>query len=544
MSIIQTLLIIFGLLNLAFAGFLYAHSNKKAVVTFYALISVFASLWSLATLGTGIEGLPFSIFILAAQGHYIFGYLAYLSFFWFALFYPTKPHRSLIWPILFSGVTLVYIVAIPTTQVLFLNLQIGDTLAQRIIFNTQGYIVFITMLSIVFFAGILLLLRKLSQTENEERFREFDPYQIYFALLANFIAGILGITLNLILPLYGNFSLFYVNPILVTIALTSIGLYNLLKYNLFNAKVVLTEFFTAGIWIVFLARLVLSTSSNERIINGILLLISIFFGIFLIQSVIREVKIRQEVERLAKDLEKANERLKELDKQKTEFVSIASHQLRSPLTAIKGYSSLILEGSYGKITKGASEAVRKIFDSSRYMAASIEDFLSVSRIELGTVKYDLKEIDAVKMVEEVIGELTPAVHEKKLNLEVIGKCKSPCMIRGDIGKLRQVILNLVDNSIKYTPKGGITVTVETEMTRKVIRITITDTGVGIPPDVIPTLFKKFARAKNANEVNVMGTGLGLFVAKQFVEAHKGRIWAESPGQGKGSSFIIELPLFQ
>jgi signal transduction histidine kinase len=294
--------------------------------------------------------------------------------------------------------------------------------------------------------------------------------------------------------------------------------------------------------VFFFVQLLLSDSMQALMINIVLFGVITAIGLLLIKSVQAEVEAREKVERLAKDLEKANARLKELDRQKTEFVSIASHQLRSPLTAIKGYASLLLEGSYGKVSVAGTDAIKKIFDSSRYMAASIEDFLSVSRIELGTAKYDMKPLDAASMAKEVTEELIPAAKDKQLELAFKDRCDGKCSIVGDIGKLRQVVLNLIDNSIKYTPKGGITVTTELDSVKRVVRIMITDTGVGIPTEVMPTLFKKFSRAKNANEVNVMGTGLGLFVAKQFVEAHKGKLWAESLGQGKGSSFIIELPL--
>jgi len=540
MSLVQTLLIIFSLLNLAFAMFLYLHGNKRTVITFYALISVFASLWSLSALATGIDSLPELYFLPALYGHYIFGYCAYLSFFWFAFFYPARNGKSIRAPLILTFLSGAFLLLIPATQLMF-TVTTGSTLAERISFTEPGYIIFIIMLSAVFFLGLFVLLSKLNATDHSIRFKDLDKYQIYFAIMTNFIAGIFGITLNLILPLFGNFDFFYVNPILVTIALMGIGLYNLVKYRLFNTKVVLAEFFTAGIWVVFLTRIV-QPGKSSLMVDIILFIGTIIFGVFLIQSVNREVNAREELDRLAKELTRTNERLKELVRQKTEFVSIASHQLRSPLTAIKGYASLLLEGSYGMLSPEQKGALKKVFDSSTYMAASIEDFLSVSRIELGTVKYDMKEHNAKDLIKEVVEELLPAAHERKLNLEFIGKCDGECLITADIGKLRQVILNLVDNSIKYTPKGGITVTVEKEENKKVARITITDTGVGIPSEVMPTLFKKFSRAKNANEVNVMGTGLGLYVAKQFVEAHKGRVWAESNGQGKGSSFIVEIPL--
>ena len=318
--------------------------------------------------------------------------------------------------------------------------------------------------------------------------------------------------------------------------------YAIIKYQLFSIKVLLTQALTLIILIVQFAKLFSETSRNAQVIDGLVLFFTFVFGFFLVRSVRKEVEQREHIQKLAKDLEVANTHLKELDRQKTEFVSIASHQLRSPLTAIKGYSSLVLEGSFGKIPKKATEAIEKIFSSSKYMAVSIEDFLNVSRIELGTIKYDNKEFDIAKMVGEVVSELQPAVTEKKLTLVFKNECVGGCTIKGDQGKLRQVILNLVDNAMKYTPKGGISVTTKINSGDKSVRIEVTDTGVGIPPKVLPTLFAKFVRASNANEVNVMGTGLGLYVAKQFVEAHGGRVWAESEGQDTGATFIVEFPL--
>jgi signal transduction histidine kinase len=540
MDALQILLIIFGLLNLAFAGSLYLHSTRQAVVTWYVLISFFASLWTLSTLLTGIDGLPFSYFVIALHGHYIFGFLAYLSFFWFAIFYPTTLRPAVPFAVLLSSAVLVFLAAIPFTNLIFTEITPGETLSRSITFNERGYIAFILFLSGVFFTGLLTLIYRFHRSEGEHH--TFNSYQIYLAILSNLLAGTLGITFNLIFPLYGNFSLFYVNPIFVTVALTVIGFYNLIKYRLFNTRIVLAEFFTAGIWIVFFTRFVLSETANEGLINGILFLSALVFGFFLIQSVMREVKQREEIERLADDLKKANERLKELDKLKSEFVSIASHQLRSPLTSIKGYASLVLEGSYGAVPPSVQEAVQKIFDSSKLMALSVEDFLNVSRIEQGRMKYEMSPFDLAHLTQIVIDEMIPVVQGKGLVLRFSTDSEETYMIKADLGKIKQVLANLIDNAVKYTPAGSITVSLTRIKERSLVRIAVKDTGVGIPQHALPKLFERFVRAENANTVNISGTGLGLYVAKQMVEAHKGKIWAESGGEGKGSVFYVELPL--
>lgn len=239
------------------------------------------------------------------------------------------------------------------------------------------------------------------------------------------------------------------------------------------------------------------------------------------------------------DLNLANNKLKELDRQKTEFVSIASHQLRSPLTAIKGYSSMMLEGSFGELGKKANDAVHVIFQSSQKLVMVIEDFLNVTRIELGSMKYTMETIDLADVTKKVVGELEMIIKNKGLTLD-FNTDEVDSKVNADSGKIAQVIGNIIDNAAKYTPEGGIKVSVV--RLGDMVRFQSEDTGIGMEAEVIPKLFQKFIRADGAGKTNIIGTGLGLYVAKQIVEAHGGKIWAESDGPGKGSRFIVELPV--
>jgi signal transduction histidine kinase len=262
---------------------------------------------------------------------------------------------------------------------------------------------------------------------------------------------------------------------------------------------------------------------------------------------------REKIEALAKDLETANKslgkantdlasannKLKELDVMKSEFLSFASHQIRAPLTAIKGYASLLLEGDFGEMAEPVTGAVHTIFQSCQNLVVIVNEFLDISRIEQGRMKYDMVDFDVKKLTEDTLHELRPNIDKAHLESSFKGDDKDYNW-HGDLGKVKQVIGNIIDNSIKYTPTGSISVKVSRD--DKNILITVSDTGIGISAEDIPKLFEKFSRAKDANKTNVIGTGLGLFVAKQMIEAHKGRVWVESPGQGKGSSFYIELPV--
>lgn len=231
------------------------------------------------------------------------------------------------------------------------------------------------------------------------------------------------------------------------------------------------------------------------------------------------------------------ETLAEVDRLKDEFLSIASHQLRAPITAVRGYAANLSEGVYGPVPKELQEPLDVILESSRLMANSIEDYLNISRIDQGRMKFEKSSFDIADLAKKVVTELGPIATKK--HLELLTDIPENVMVAADVGKIKQVITNLVDNSIKYTEKGSVTVAVAER--EKSVRVSIVDTGIGISKAEIETLFEKFKRARGANKVNTTGTGLGLYVAKQLVEGHGGHIWVESDGPGKGSSFIFELP---
>ncbi len=241
---------------------------------------------------------------------------------------------------------------------------------------------------------------------------------------------------------------------------------------------------------------------------------------------------------LYEQLQTANEKLKGLDKLKTEFLSLASHQLRSPLTAIKGYTSMLSEGSFGPVTGEQKMAIDRVYESTEHLRKVVEDLLDVSKIEQGGMKFDMKEFNLSASVRDVIDTLAVTINEK--GLEIIEEIPAePITVTGDAEKLRQVFINLVDNCLKYTQNGSITIGLDKRV--EAVRFYVKDTGMGIAPEIMDELFQKFSRGIGGT-VNTGGSGLGLYLAKEIVEAHKGKVWAESEGAGKGSTFIAELPL--
>lgn len=325
------------------------------------------------------------------------------------------------------------------------------------------------------------------------------------------------------------------------ILLVFIG-YSIVKFESFKLKVLAAEALFTASFILLLSLLFVRTMDNARIIaTGTLILFSVL-GFLLVRNIKQEVEHREEIERLAGKLAKANTRLKELDKLKSEFVSIASHQLRSPITAISGYASLLREGSYGPVTTKMLEPIERIEKSSRMMANSIEDYLNVSRIESGNMKYNLADFILTEEAEHICDDLRNEALKGGLILLFKKRLDSRGIVYADIGKVQQIIHNLINNSIKYTQRGTITVYVHDDLKAKKIYIDILDTGVGMSEHTLSTIFQKFERGNKANIVNVKGTGLGLFVALRMAQAMGGDINAHSEGEGEGSRFTIELPL--
>ena len=254
----------------------------------------------------------------------------------------------------------------------------------------------------------------------------------------------------------------------------------------------------------------------------------------------RNLELYENLQQVNVDLHEANLHLKALDKAKSEFLSIASHQLRTPVSALKGYLSMMIEGDFGPLPDKISKLIADLFDSASRLARTINIFLNVSRIEAGRLKLERKPMQVSDLIDGVVTELASSAKNKGLEL-VYQATKEPLpLVYADPDKLREVILNLVDNAIKYTPTGSIKIHVEVKGDN--LEFSSQDTGVGIDPVEAQSLFRKFVRGDGAAQINTGGSGLGLFIAQKIIHEHEGKIWVESLGKGKGSTFKFSVPL--
>jgi signal transduction histidine kinase len=249
--------------------------------------------------------------------------------------------------------------------------------------------------------------------------------------------------------------------------------------------------------------------------------------------------LQQRIQDATRELRTTNSQLQRLDEAKDEFISMASHQLRTPLTSVKGYISMVLEEDAGKITSAQRQLLDEAFASSERMVHLINDFLNVSRLQTGKFMLEQRPIDLSKVVAEEVDSLQSTVKMHALKL----KYKKPSyfpLLAIDEAKIRQVIMNFIDNAIYYSLEGStITVTLAIEDAQAVVRVT--DTGIGVPKNEQQHLFSKFFRATNARRQRPDGTGVGLFLAKKVIDAHGGSIVFES-AEGKGSTFGFRLPV--
>ena len=256
----------------------------------------------------------------------------------------------------------------------------------------------------------------------------------------------------------------------------------------------------------------------------------------------REMRIRGSVSRLQTKQSEITSRLRKLDQEKTDFLSLASHQLRGPLSSIHGYSSMISEGEFGKLPKHLEDPIRKILESSRAMNALINDFLDVTKIEKNELEYVIEEVNIGNIIDDVVEDFSVAFERDEIELKSTHNSKDNVMVLADPLRVKQILNKILDNALKYTQVGSVTVSLAVKHDDAIV--TVSDTGIGIEEDQIKELFKKFKRADNANDATVIGSGLGLYVAKEVAESQGGRIWVESQGAGKGSKFYIALPIIK
>ncbi|MDP3955739.1 MAG: ATP-binding protein [bacterium] len=525
-----TTLLVIASLN-ALLGIFVVLGKKNSSSRIFSIFALLLSLWAFG-LALFLNATTTEASYFYANSYYVIG-LSFVCFFLiFARVFPENRQFNR------RDTVLVVVPIFALVSLFILNPQLF--LSQIIIEGSSKAIV-MDRLNYSFFVFVLIIYLGVAYKELLQKYRTADDItlrkQFNFVLCGTSIAWFFGIIFNIALPWANNYKYIWLGPVFTIIMIASIA-YAVTKHHLFETKVIATEALTFMLWLFLLVRATHYTNKTDIAINVGLLLVSILIGILLIRSVIKEVKIREKVEKLAEELSNANSQLIEMNRQKTEFLSIASHQFRTPLTAIKGYSSMLLEGSFGKMSEKVRGAVDTVYQSSEHLVSVINDFLDVSRIELGRMKYTFEVTNFLDVVKEILGAQKPSMDASGLEFKILLDTSADFTTTLDKEKIKQVAFNLIENSIKYTLSGTVTISLTRE--KNLIHFSVKDTGIGVSKEEQSKLFKKYSRVQEGQHSNITGTGLGLYVAKEILEEHGGDIWMESEGLDKGSTFHLTL----
>src|SRR3989338_416611 len=316
--------------------------------------------------------------------------------------------------------------------------------------------------------------------------------------------------------------------------------YSIANLEIFKIRLIGSQLLAYVLVIMVGSQFFFLENTTYKTLTIVTFLLSLGFGVLLVRSGKREEAAREKIEKLAVELESANIQLKELDRQKDELLSIVSHQLATPVSSVKGYVEMFLDGDMGELREEQKEHFHILERVSSELADLVSMILDVARIQLGRVKIEPQELDLNEFFKDLVDLITPKAKEKNINfLPSIPKNLPKALL--DKRYTKMTVENLLSNAVKYTPdKGNVKLTVETK--NNILRCVVEDTGCGIPKADQDKIFGKLFRASNVRNT-VDGNGFGLYVAKGAIEAQGGKIWFESD-EGKGTKFFIELPLKQ
>jgi len=278
---------------------------------------------------------------------------------------------------------------------------------------------------------------------------------------------------------------------------------------------------------------ILTTDAQEAIDKAFTMSFFVLIGSLtvIVALLFRHFRLLGNVELLA--------RQREINQTMSDFLSVATHELRAPASIIKGYISNVMDGTFGPVNKQINDQLQVAVDQTERLNTLVQDLLNVSRIEQGRIAYTLTPVDSTKVLRTIVEHYTTLAADKGLKLELTEPAVPVPNIKADEGRVQEIFTNLIDNAIKYTAKGSVTVSQRVE--KRMVVITVKDTGFGMSSEARRRLFQRFYRIQTDQTQGISGTGLGLWIIKQYIQAMHGSIVVESMEQ-VGSEFIVALPI--
>lgn len=534
-DITTALLFLVVIVSFASGFFVYRRARHRTSSKYYALVSFTIGLW---VLGRAIFQTATVEGTASFWGYFLFIPPVFVVLFLllFCIYVGQEDKRLSIWQKI--------IIYIPWSVLLFVAVAPGQVVervkelpngANDIVYGGYFLSVYGPLLVIYLISIFPILIIKYKRVNHIVRL------QLRYILLGTFMSIAIAVVANIILPAFGYTNLVWLGPLSAIILVVVVG-YAVSRKELWDFKLIFTELLVFLILVVQLTQIFLTANEpNKLIFHSATFVFMAIFSAFLIRGIFREVESGERVAELTEELTVVNRRLQEIDIEKSDFVSIASHQLRAPLTLIKGYASMFLEGSFGPIEdENKKNIIQKIYDASERLVAMIEDFLDISRIEEGKLSYYFEKVNMSNFLDDVMGEAKQTIREDEYTITV--HIEPELYTIADKLKLRQVVANLLDNAMKYSPKGT-SIDIKLTSSLNKILLSIKDSGIGIPKKTVARLFKKFSRGDVFSKLQTEGRGLGLYIARQIMTAHGGKIWLESAGEGMGTTAFLEFQEF-
>lgn len=511
------ILLVVGAVNLIYGLIVYLRNRKSRINFWFFGVVLAVTFWIFSMIFyRGSQGAE--IVVLWARVLYFSATFIPFFFLYFTFLFPEEESYLKNWqryllPI--PSLSIAILALLP--NVLIKGVDVSQGAEKEIMFNQNLHLLYGIYITGFFGWSYINLFRKYLASIDIVR------TQLMYVIVGTFLSTTIGVSSNLIMPLLGNFNLNWLGQATVVFMIVAIS-YAILKHRLFNIRVIATELLVFIIWIFVLIRLLLSDSFQERMINGGFLVLLIFFGVLLISSVWQEVRQKEEI--------------KKLSAYKSELLSIVSHQIKNPLAIVKGYASLINDKTISD-PAAVEETAKKIKAAADKLLKILNNLLDFHHIEEGKMHYEFQKLELNDLLKNVVNDFQVVAKQKGLDF-VFEPAPSEIYVNADIYKLSQVFQNLIDNSIKYTDNGWVKVKIEPAKpgADASVLITVSDSGRGMSQDLSGRLFEKFQRG--VKEKEILGTGLGLYICKEIVQAHQGAVWAESEGKGKGSKFFVRL----
>jgi len=584
MDIINALLISTLLVNILLGVFLVKANRGSKINISYGLVTLAIIGWTASMLlyRNSSESTATIYTVLL----YVLATFTASSFLFFTLIFPSEEQLSRLktFSIFLGNIVIVGLTLIPGYVIEGTYVEPGQE--NTIIFG-PFYLFYAAYILIYFVAGFVNLVTKYFKSSGIER------VQLRYIFLGYFVAANLAFITNLVLPWMGIFIFNWAGQVL-TVIMVGFTTYAILKHHLLHLKVISTEIFSILIVITLFIETIVAKSLNEMILRAAIFIGVALFSVLLTRSVAKEVENTERVEQLSKDLEHANSSLAKLLKMKSEFLNLVSHQLRTPLTAVVGFLEWWKTGEINQMSpEKQKKMMSNVIMSADRLHNTVEDILTVLKVQSET-QYKFEPMDIYILVKEALEVVKPIYDSKNLYLKMEASPKNmPEVIVGDRRFLKQVFINLIDNAAKYTEAGGTTISFkiypdpEDDYNRFVsglgsndkpappymptpsapigeieasspeknttsinqpdkpkqerwVYISFKDTGIGLAEDDKQKLFKQFSRGVEANKLNTTGSGLGLFLVKEIVDAHQGKVEVNSEGKGKGSTFTVGL----